>query len=690
MPVSAIAPLLQPSQHLYLPVILRQAPLETPRLQSIGQVGGSTLAVAVDSAHVFVGVGPRLLIFDADDRTFALTVGESPVLAGVVTSVAVSGNWAYVVAGRRLHILDVAEATHPRLVKLLDAPVDSEFIVAANRAYFLRHDSESPSDATASGVLQILDVSDPRAPRPMGLLELKGVTGRTLAVAGGLAFVVTRTATDRSDEALLVIDVAAPGAPRQLGTWTAPDAIDSIAAGSGVVYVGYRDQLGVIDVGQPAAPRQISAQPVTLGIRSLAVHNELLLATTVLDAEVYSVHDPHLPSHLGRLGKDLGAGRIAFRGDLAYGTCGRQVRIMDLSSPSRPQTVAEWQAPLVLANRIAVAGTTAYVTGLGVSSCYYDGGQRAWVVDLANPAQPLVKESISGLLADDLIVANDHLYATERETGVEIWDVSVPARPQIVGNLEANHGWRSMAIADHTLFLAGFDGLSALDVTVPTAPRQMALLELGPVRAVAAAGGFVYAITLGDFGPDGTAALPAQLHVVDIADPARPVSLAALDLPGPGNAMAVVGSLVFVAESLPASTNRNAPLAGLRIIDVTTPTRPRLGAFVSAIQPGEIVDDDRPYSWSRMRIAGDRAYVTDARVGAVWVVDVHNPVMPRSLGWVTTLGGAADLAVDGSVLYLADYGAGLSVLRNPFGDETDTSHRVRQYPRDRSLVRRVR
>jgi len=64
-------------------------------VELVGQIGGSTYAVAVQGNYAYIGVGPRLFILDVSDPSRPDVVGQTSVLPEVV-GVAVSGSYAYV------------------------------------------------------------------------------------------------------------------------------------------------------------------------------------------------------------------------------------------------------------------------------------------------------------------------------------------------------------------------------------------------------------------------------------------------------------------------------------------------------------------------------------------------------------------------------------------------------------------
>jgi len=123
----------------------------------------------------------------------------------------------------------------------------------------------------------------------------------------------------------------------------------------------------------------------------------------------------------------------------------------------------------------------------------------------------------------------------------------------------------------------------------------------------------------------------ANLRILNIADPAHPLSLAGVMMPEQVNDVAVAGTLVCVADGG----------AGLQIIDVSNPIAP--------IRRG-ICPTQNAF---RVAVAGSWAYVCDG--GSLLTIDVSNPDAPVlrrnyvTLGWQITA-----MAISGSLIYLAE------------------------------------
>ncbi|NIM18756.1 MAG: T9SS type A sorting domain-containing protein [Candidatus Latescibacteria bacterium] len=131
------------------------------------------------------------------------------------------------------------------------------------------------------------------------------------------------------------------------------------------------------------------------------------------------------------------------------------------------------------------------------------------------------------------------------------------------------------------------------------------------------------------------------LNIMDFSDPAAPVLLARLELPGLEiHDLCVVGFHAYVANHE----------AGLRVIDVAQPSEP--------VEVGYYVTGDLAYG---VAVSGSNAFVAD-RLRGLRVLDVSDPASPTEVGFYETETRAMGIAVSGQYAYLANGYDGLRVL----------------------------
>lgn len=130
------------------------------------------------------------------------------------------------------------------------------------------------------------------------------------------------------------------------------------------------------------------------------------------------------------------------------------------------------------------------------------------------------------------------------------------------------------------------------------------------------------------------------LRVVDLTDPTAPRVVAGLTLNGYAMGVAVQGGYGFVA----------ANDAGLAVVDLTDPLRPSLVGHCPL-----------PGNATRLAIAGHYAYVA-AMKGGLQIVDIANPRAPAVVGSLPSADHTFALDLKGSLAYLADGAGGLAIV----------------------------
>ena len=205
----------------------------------------------------------------------------------------------FMVAGRGLSVVSLADPAAPRLVGHLDIPravdmdiVDGHAILAVRDSGLVVVDLAKPSAPRVAGRLDLhadavgiavrgdiacvtmrwgqfatVDISDPRAPFVLAQIRIEEFPGhaRELAIDGSLALL--------SDDAggLMIVDIADPRAPRLLSSASCPRG--ALRVDGTQVYLATLDVgLVVIDISDPVRPIVMGSQ----GIPGLAIDVELL------------------------------------------------------------------------------------------------------------------------------------------------------------------------------------------------------------------------------------------------------------------------------------------------------------------------------------------------------------------------------------------------------------------------------
>jgi hypothetical protein len=248
--------------------------------------------------------------------------------------------------------------------------------------------------------------------------------------------------------------------------------------------------------------------------------------------------------------------------------------IVDITQPANPVVVSG--PGITTVSTQALVDTHDYVF---ISGAYYTGstgGKGILVVARANLAT-LTPSAIIPVWGADLAIQGSTLYVADGEGGIRIFDITNPLSP-------VEQGWepsildpRSVAVKDHLAFVAGgSQGLGVINVRNPVEPiLSGGFRTVGDANHITIAGNFLYASSdrldildisnptrpaaVGTYKRRGfpviagdvlyLAAGTEGLAAVDISNPAAPVELDLLNLPGEANAVAVDGDFAYVANS---------------------------------------------------------------------------------------------------------------------------------------------
>lgn len=250
-----------------------------------------------------------------------------------------------------------------------------------------------------------------------------------------------------------------------------------------------------------------------------------------------------------------------------------------------------------------------------------------------------------GVIADPARVVDvkDHEVYVQEGTDLTILNVTNPllVRFKLCNLQERSH---AVSVIDSTVYaVKRTSGLfQVFDISDPSAPRIAGSCRVpgNTPGAVAAEGSLVFAANWN--GKADT----QQLHIIDISEPSTPTLLTSYDTPRGSTTydIAVSGSDVLVAAA-----------GGLRIIDVS---KPRTPALLSTFRGRA--------RWVRgVDFSGSMAYIaTSMATGASWlqIVDISDPSAPTQVGICRTPGVAQDVAVLGTLAFVADREAGLEVI----------------------------
>ena len=394
-----------------------------------------------------------LRVVDVSDPTDPQLVGSAAIPGGYSSNLAVAGNHAYmgaVSSGRGLHAFDVTDPAAPVLTSSVDGFDPYDVTLVGDAAL-----------VAGSRGLTIIDISDPTDLRVETHVP---VTCRFVATGPGYAYLGGGTTTERD---LQVVELGELGAPDPLGTYADLDYVYLVKADGDVVFplgtVGTNDwHLDAVDASDPAAPVRVDRLRFGHGVHKQGFDVDAGLAALKIDEELHIVDVSNLTDMrlLSTTTVDDYFFDLSLEGSLLCAAATVGLRIYDIADPTRPEEVGVLE--FYNATDVDVVGSLAYVSGEGF-------GLK--IVDVSDPAAPFVRADLSAnqwYYAVDVVgsyayLGGNHEYA--------IADISNPDSPYRVayGPLP----WESLDIAriGNTMCVALLgQQVQIFDVSTPTSP----------------------------------------------------------------------------------------------------------------------------------------------------------------------------------------------------------------------------
>jgi hypothetical protein len=450
----------------------------------------------------------------------------------------------------------------------------------------------------------VVALDDPARPVVVGTAALPG-PAQAVAVAGGYAYLVAKGG-------LWVFDVSQAAAPRQVAALALPGRLEQMAVNGETAYIVGNRGLYVVAIADPTQPVQSALLPIPGYAEAVAVEPERM-AVAAGDGGLRllppaPVHPPGADSHL-------------------------------ISLPG----YAETGIPLPgYAEAVALAGKYAYVVN----------GDGLQVIDLARAA-PVAFLNLPGY-ALDVTVAGRYAYLIDRDHGLVVVDISIPAAPVQVGALSTPGFVASVHVAGHMAYVTTLPrgDVHLIDWSVPSQPRQAAWVEtLDTAEAVTTANGYLF--VAGGYG---------GLEVLTPADVQGPGG-------NPPRLVARLASLGYAGDLLIKENHAYvAAEGGLQIVALRDPMQPVEAGCYCVL--GAVAD---------LAPAGQGLYVLSAE-GVVHLVELDAPSLPRLRAELHLPEPAHAVVAAGPVAVVASDKAGVRIIAPVKRDGADARQATEQKP----------
>jgi hypothetical protein len=560
----------------------------------------------------YVADGGTLKVVDLSDPTSPHVVGQ---LSGCAPSpIIVSGHYGFGPSGHYVTVLDLSDPIAPHLVTQVPLPATAAGLTIVGMKLYATY-LYSPTG------LEVIDITDPEHPFVQGSVGLPGYAN-DVTVSGPYAYVAA------IDWGLVIVDISNSTSPVQVGSLQLQNQGTNIGLfGSTAVLSGCGGFLQLIDVSSPTAPAIISVYPTPGG----CVEDMHLLGSTVYMTTqgggfvVLDISNPTQPRRLGSTTIWSPVRYLSVAPPLAcVGTYQSRLEIINVTNPASPLIKESVSIPGAAVD-VDVAGDLAYV-----ANCVTDNLGGFQVVDISVPGNfHVIGSATLTRPPERLVAAGAFAYVADWVGGLKVMDVSDPTRPHVEGSFSTAGVAYDVDVSDTLACVGEESGLQVISVRDPAHPSLLASVPTStPAFSLVLRSGKAY-----------VAALSSGLLIFDVMQ-RPPVLLGHVITPGDARGVALAGNHAYVATEL----------SGMTVIDISNPATPTIVATA-----------DTPFRTYNVSLGGSNAYLADED-GGLAVIDISNPLQPRYKGSADTPGVACSAVPDSSGVLIADQFHGLERL----------------------------
>ena len=645
-------------------------------LSERGGFGNLTMAASmtvadISGSHYLLAASPvqgALLVIDMTDPAAPRPVSRAEdgqdgfdILQGAIdveTAKISGGTYAVVVGAEGMQIIDMANPAAPRPASAVQVGQDgfealgraSDVRIAQifDRTYALVASWESSS-------VQVVDVTDPAAPRPAADIfdgqggfealewaadiEMIAVSGRTYALVASLmdGLQVANMTDPAQPRPAAVVQISGDGSP-----FEGLSDVEVFAI-SGRTYVAGsshdRSSVEIIEVTDPAAPTRVS--------------------TVYDDSVVDHIFEDILSLDVAAISGRLYAMSFTWRGDT--------LQLVDISNPADPFLVTSISGGYrgVLYDRPDVDTIKISDDTYAVASVWND----VRVINITDPSAPdqvaTIRdgqdgfEALDGACGLDAAVVSGRTYlvvAAKDDDAVQVINMTDPAYPRpTAGIFDDTDGFKTLSGACRVktaeipggtyAVVSGSEGMQIIDMDDPSSPRPTAAVPAGqdglygPTDIdVVSVSGRTYVLSVGAGWVSDTGARTGAIQIIEITDPSSPSLVASMT--GGQDGLETIGhpsdvETMVSPDGIYALVSSAYPGGSIQVIDITDPAHPRPAAAVSDDRKGfgslgGATDIEVVYSPAGTH-AMIHGYDGDHRVQ---VIDMGDPAHPRPVSGI--------------------------------------------------------
>ncbi len=609
--------------------------------------GGMRNRAVIRGDLLYLGIGPRLAIFDIAYRNKIVLVGESDILADEIGEIVVSGNYAYIAPGiygddrerpQKLNIVDISDPTMPKIVAAYSPKgkvVSSIF--AFEGTFLISAKNENSNFGDPANEIYLLDMSNPEAPREISNYIFREHVFDSV-VHKGYVYVALNTG-GHAKYGLQVLDMSEPETPKVIQSLFLNGAGSKlILNGDFLYYYGSTENMDfgfhVLDLSNLQEPREISSY------EGMFMTNEIFESIVYLGGGFLDISNPL--KFVKRDMKAIQGDILTINENTAVVAKDETLVLYDVSNLAEPIKEGEYSGLQVDEDaEIHVLGAK------GIALTFQD----FYTLDLSNPLSPVfIKQVYPEDFRRVLGAQKNFVYfdgfATDSMRAMDLSEIESPIVEWQTKDWSVHPDASKFIFNErYAFFFDDGNGIYVYDFADPAEPiflnHQPGLVGFDGRGDHAFYGNYLYILS------------GREIHILDISDIGNLDKVGEYNFPPEGSGFAriiIINNLAFVDNS-PFSGSEPARMV---ILDLSNPAQPE---YITTYYWGE-----------RNAIAGNslqNVFITD--FSGLHVLDFSNPRKPKEIGYYgldiwTCFYNCMALGPD-NIVYIFGYPAGFYVLQ---------------------------
>ncbi|HKY23372.1 MAG TPA: PQQ-binding-like beta-propeller repeat protein [Vicinamibacterales bacterium] len=578
----------------------------------VGQLGGTTSALATEGNYLYFSIGPRLAVLDL--RTpVAAPVARSAPLPSWIAGIAVANGYAYVAAADSgFRILDVSNLSAIVEVGAAEFRGNAEAVAVDGTWAFV---------ADSIGGLRIFDVTDVHAPIQVAFVETEGEPNH-IFIHDQIAYLSDGFAGVR------IFNVSDPTIPVEIAILDTPGFAEFCVVEGGFAYIADRfSGLRIADVSDPSAPATLGAFDTSgFGFSVAVLGTYAYIADGDRGVRVVDVTNPFALSEVGDFQTPASPAYtnavLAAGGRIYVADGDRGLHALNVTNPASPSLLASF-GELGFIQEAAVSGQYAYVAG---------DTAGLWIVDRSDGDLRVVSLLDTPGVALDVDVVDGYAFIADGFGGLRIANVTNPAAPSEVASYDTAGFASAVTVTGGRAYVVNSSGgVVILDIEDPAHPTYVSrLLTQDTATCVEISGNIAF-----------VCASTAGLRIFDLSTETSPVEVGSF-VPNETTVQAVAVSEGYAFLGVPN--------VGLTILNVTTPATP--------VQVAEMALEGFVFD---VKVKDGFAYLASGASG-LQVINIQNPSAPYRAGSFNTAANAWRVDLASNDIFVSDHGGGLYLL----------------------------